>query len=102
MIKVFEDFNFSLVGRMQSLLESHGIDTFLKNEFGSSVVGELPFVEVVPQLYIIEDRDLERATALLAAEAEQPADSPDWVCPDCKVEVEGVFDRCWNCGKPGP
>ena len=49
MIKVFEDFDFSRVGQMQSLLEAHGIKTFIRNEYGSSVVGELPFVEVVPQ-----------------------------------------------------
>ena len=51
MIKVFENFDFSRVGQMQSLLESHGIQTFMRNEFGSSVVGDSPFVEVVPQLF---------------------------------------------------
>ena len=66
MIKVFEDLDFMLVGPVQSLLESNGIETFLKNEFGSSVVGELPFVEVVPQLYILEAKDLQQALELIA------------------------------------
>lgn len=99
MIKVFEDFNFSRVGQMQSLLESHGIRTFLKNEFGSSVVGELPFVEVIPQLFVIEEKDLDRAKELVSSEPRVEHPGADWNCPDCGSEVDGHFVQCWNCGK---
>ena len=98
MIKVFENFDFSRVGQMQSLLESHDIKTFIKNQYGSSVMGEVPFVEVVPQLFILEERDLARAKQLL--ELDLPVDEPgeDWMCAECGVEVEGTFGRCWKCG----
>ena len=99
MIKVFEDFDFSRVGRLQSLLESHGIRTYLKNEFGSSVVGELPFVEVIPQLFVLEEKDLERAKELLSAEVPSAQPGPDWTCPECGAEVDGHFAGCWKCGK---
>ena len=98
MIKVFEDFNFSRVGQMQSLLESNGIRTFLKNEFGSSVVGELPFVEVVPQLFVLEEKDVDQAMELLSGEQEGGSPSPDWTCCSCKTVVDGHFAACWNCG----
>ena len=98
MIKVFENFDFSRVGQMQSLLESHDIKTFIKNQFGSSVMGEVPFVEVVPQLYILQEKDLARAKQLL--QLDLPVDQPeeDWSCTACGVDVEGSFDRCWKCG----
>jgi hypothetical protein len=99
MIKVFEDFNFSRVGQVQSLLESHGIRTFLKNEFGSSVVGELPFVEVVPQLFVLEEKDLARARELVSRDTADASPGKDWTCPQCGAEVEGNFAQCWNCGK---
>lgn len=99
MIKVFEDFNFTRVGQMQSLLESHGIKTFLKNEFGSSVVGELPFVEVVPQLFVLEENDAEKARELLSAESLDHHPAADWTCSECGSEVEGNFSQCWKCGK---
>ena len=85
---------------MQSLLESQGIRTFMKNEFGSSVVGELPFVEVVPQLFVLERSDLVRARELLASQnLDAPAKAePAWTCPDCGAEVDGNYSRCWNCG----
>jgi hypothetical protein len=99
MIKVFEDFNFSRVGQLQSLLESHGIRTFLKNEFGSSVVGELPFVEVIPQLFVLEQKDVEKAKELLAHESQEAQPAAEWTCSACGAEVDGNFSRCWNCGK---
>jgi hypothetical protein len=98
MIKVFESFDFSRVGQLQSLLESQGIRTFLKNEFGSSVVGELPFVEVVPQLFVLEQSDLARAQELIEQETRGNAPGEDWICPDCGAEVDGGFSRCWKCG----
>ena len=98
MIKVFEDFNFSRVGQMQSLLESHDIKTFLRNEYGSSVVGELPFVEVIPQLFVLEEKDVARAKELL--QLDLPVEEPEgnWVCSGCGADVEGNFSRCWKCG----
>jgi len=98
MIKVFEDFNFSRVGQIQSLLESQGIRTFLRNEYGSSVVGELPFVEVVPQLYVLEQKDAARARELIRMEEAAVSTGSDWICPECGAEVEGTFSCCWNCG----
>ena len=98
MIKAFENFDFSRVGQMQSLLESHDIKTFIRNQYGSSVMGEVPFVEVVPELYILAEKDLARAKQLLQLDlpVEEPDD--DWVCAECGVDIEGTLDRCWKCG----
>ena len=95
---VFENFNFTRVGQMQSLLESNGIKTFIRNEYGSSVVGELPFVEVVPQLFVLEEKDLARAKELLLLDLPVENQGEDWVCPECGVDVEANFSRCWKCG----
>jgi hypothetical protein len=97
-IKVFENFNFSRVGQMQSLLEANGIKTFIRNQYGSSVMGEVPFVEVVPQLFVLEERDVARAHELLKLDQPSAAEGGDWVCPECSVDVDANFIRCWNCG----
>jgi hypothetical protein len=102
MIKVFEDFELSLVGRMQSLLESEGIRTFLKNEFSSGVLGELPFVEIVPQLYVIEQSDVAKAKSLIGSASNVADAGPGWQCASCKEMVEGNFDTCWNCSTEKP
>ena len=53
-------------GRVRSLLEANGIETFMKNEFLSGALGELPFQEVAPQVFIMREADLEAALRLIA------------------------------------
>ena len=98
MIKVFESFDFSRVGQMQSLLESHGIKTYIRNQFGSSVMGEVPFVEVVPQLFVLEEKDFLKAQEILKLDLPVESTEEDWICSGCGTDVEGNFSRCWKCG----
>jgi hypothetical protein len=103
MIKVYEDFDLSRVGHMQSVLTAAGIRTLLKNQYMSSVMGEIPFVEVLPELWVLDDREVARARQLIEEVLAQPAaDQPPWNCPDCRIEVEGVFSHCWQCGRAHP
>jgi len=101
MLKVFENFDVNRVGQVQSLLESHGIPTFLKNQFTASVMGDIPFVEVCPQLFILDERDHDAASRLMAASLGEAPTRPVWTCPTCGTNLEGQFDSCWSCGS-GP
>ena len=101
MIKVFEDFDIALVGHYQSVLEANGIETFMKNQFGTSGAGELPFVEVVPQLWVLDEKRVDQARELIGTlrdqEGQNPASNEAWRCESCGTEQEGVFTHCWNC-----
>ena len=68
MIKVFESFDYVEAGRIRSLLEANGIETFMKNEFSTGAIGDLPFVEVAPIVFILKERDLPLAERLIAGE----------------------------------
>ena len=101
MIKVFEDFDIMIVGHYKSILEANGIETFLKNQFGTSGAGELPFVEVIPQLWVLNENDAGRAKELieeLIDDANLP--SGDWICPACNTPQEAAFTHCWKCSAP--
>jgi len=65
MIKVFEDFDITLVGYFQSVLEANDIQTFMKNQFGTGGLGELPFVEVIPQLWVLNEAEVPRALEMI-------------------------------------
>jgi hypothetical protein len=97
-IKVFESFDLSYVGQLASLLEAHGIRTFLKNEFSAGALGELPFVEICPQLYILKERDLAKARSLIDERASPDHTFGDWTCLECGASVEANFGQCWQCG----
>ncbi len=99
MIKVFEDFDYMRVGQMQSVLEAAGIGTYLKNQFGFGGTGELPFIETVPQLFVLSEDDVERARSLIAEHGPLDETGEPWTCSNCKEENDAPFTACWNCGQ---
>jgi hypothetical protein len=103
MIKVYEDFELSRVGQFQSVLEAEGIRTHLKNQYTSGVLGEIPFVEAIPQLWILEDDDLLKAKRLIRElQSDSEGTDPEWTCAACNSVVDGVFGRCWKCNAQRP
>jgi hypothetical protein len=98
-IKVFEDFDIALVGYYQSVLQADGIETFMKNQFGTSGAGELPFVEVIPQIWVLDDADVDKARSIILElqGSEEKELALAWDCPQCKEPQEAAFTNCWNC-----
>jgi hypothetical protein len=101
MIKVFEDFDITQVAHYQSVLESNGIDTFMKNQFGTSGSGEIPFIEVVPELWVLNASDEKQARSLIAELQGPDTGEPTgpWECAACGTPQEAVFTHCWKCSE---
>ena len=85
------------ISHWKNLLESEGIRCELRNQHLGSIMGEMPFVEVWPQLWIVNDLDFDRAQQLLSADAAAESPSESWQCHHCGEENEGQFAACWNC-----
>ena len=86
------------ISHYRNLLNSEGIPAFIRNEYLGAIVGEMPFVEVWPELWVRNDLDYDRALQLIDSESlasESPA--APWKCPGCGTENEGQFAACWNC-----
>jgi hypothetical protein len=100
---VFDHIDFTAVGHVRGLLEAEGIPCEIRNEGGSGAAGELPFTQVYPELWILDNRDEARARAIIRdfRESATPP-GPDWTCPRCHEGVDGIFSECWNCGEPAP
>jgi hypothetical protein len=75
-------------GRVRSLLEANGIRTFMKNEFLSGALGDLPFQEVAPMVFVVEESDLPAALALLRADQEGQGDPDDAAEPEDPGRLE--------------
>ncbi len=104
-IKVYENIDFSRVGHFQSILESRGIKTEIRNEGGSGVAGEVPFTQVYPELWVFSNADEKPAREIIARyRRENPAEPPGpaWTCANCGESVDGEFAECWNCSQPAP
>lgn len=94
---VYSASNISLVSIFRNLLEGYGIKCWIKNEFLSAGVGEIPPIECWPQL-CVDDDDFEEAQRIVD-EALLEKDIPAWKCASCGEIIEGQFTACWRCGK---
>ena len=100
MKKVTSADSLVMINHYKNLLESEGIAAFLKNEHFGSIMGEIPFQEVWPELWIENDLDLDRAKQLIGiAVLDEESPTADWRCSNCKAENEGQFAACWQCGQ---
>lgn len=90
--------SLAYVGHLKNVLEQSGIACVIKNDQLSGALGEIPFLECLPELWVLEDKDLARATSLLKNLEEPSARTAQWRCAGCDELNEGQFAACWNCG----
>lgn len=100
MKRVFSSEWLAEVGHFKNVLEHHGIACVIKNEQLSGALGEIPFLECLPELWVLDDADLARAKRLIEQQRE-PIAGPAWRCPGCGEQNEGQFAACWRCGTAG-
>ena len=86
------------VGHLRNLLEQSGIACVVRNEQLSGGLGEIPFLECLPELWVLKDGDLARARALLSEMERTEAPRGPWRCRRCGEGNEGQFAACWRCG----
>jgi Putative prokaryotic signal transducing protein len=105
MKQVFVSQDLIEVEMRKERLEQAGIQCMIKNQRSSSLAGEIPFVEIFPELWVIQDEDYYRARQLLEEETDLlPSNQDFWTCSGCGERHEGQFGVCWECGqeKPSP
>ena len=84
----------------KEVLEQEGILCMIKNQQGSALAGEVPFAEVFPELWVINDNDYSDAQEILENwEQVQHTTATDWTCSNCQETLEGDFTTCWKCGE---
>jgi hypothetical protein len=98
MKKVTTHESLAYIGHLKNLLEQSDIHCIVRNDQLSGGLGEIPFLECLPELWVLEDNDEGRAKTLLQ-EIEAPNDSTgSWQCSHCAEINEGQFAACWHCG----
>ena len=98
MKRIFASFNLAEVHHARNLLDSVCIRAFVKNEMLASAIGQLPFADCQPEVWLVDDADADRAARLLSEGPLRPADKSNvWQC-DCGEIQEAQFTQCWRCG----
>jgi rubrerythrin len=82
-------------------LRAAGIDCEVRNTTLAGAIGEIPFLECAPQLWLRNALDEPRARELIA-QLRRPVDGDSWTCAVCGELLEPQFSQCWNCGASRP
>jgi hypothetical protein len=92
--------NLALATLWADLLSHAGMPTSVQRQYASSIAGEVPPDQTLPELWVREDAQLEQARTLLQQLRHPPPRR--WVCPGCSEWIDGPFEQCWNCGAVMP
>jgi len=85
------------IAHLRNVLESAGIACEVRNDRLGSVVGETPFVEYWPELWVRDAGDVLRARGLIDDALRPVTDAEAWTCPGCGEHIEPQFAQCWRC-----
>ncbi len=83
----------------QELLDQAQLPCTIKNQRSAMLGGEVPFVEVFPELWVLNDEDWDSAKKLLDEwEMARPIETTGWTCVSCGEVHQKEFTTCWKCG----
>jgi hypothetical protein len=86
---------------LANALRAAGIGCELRNMALAGAIGDIPWLECAPQIWIDNALDEDRARQLLV-ELHTPPEAPAWACPACDELLEAQFGQCWKCGTSRP
>lgn len=101
MKELFRERDFTQVGYFQSILESHGIPTLMRNEtLTMSGLTEFPIPDFFPALCVVNDEDYDRAIGILREHVghDSVKSGEEISCQGCGETNPGNFEICWSCG----
>jgi hypothetical protein len=85
---------------VRDMLADAGIRSRILNEHAQGGIGEIPFTQAYPEIWIEREHDMARARKLVT-EFESRTNSDVYVdCPRCGEENPDNFETCWHCGLP--
>lgn len=85
---------------LAGVLRAAGIRCDVRNTTLSGALGEIPWQECAPQLWV-DERDESRARALVE-NLRAPPQGTAWTCQSCGERLDPQFGQCWNCGAEKP
>ena len=93
---LYSNENIFQVTNIKNLMESQGINVFIKNEFSQGAMGEISAFDTWPEVWVFDDNDFDRASEILQA-SNNLNTIEDWHCKNCSEQNATSFEICWNC-----
>ena len=92
--------NLALATLWADMLTQAGIDASVQRAYASSIAGEIPPDQALPEVWVLTMRSLEAARARCSHELRARRGVTG--SARCGERVDGPFEQCWNCGAAMP
>ncbi|MDO8699095.1 MAG: DUF2007 domain-containing protein [Rhodoferax sp.] len=99
MLRLTQAPNLPIATLWADALVVEGISASVQRQYLTSVAGQLPPDQCLPEIWIEHSSQEARARALLYDLQHVPQHR--WLCA-CGELVEGGFQQCWSCGRLMP
>ncbi|MEQ1661601.1 MAG: DUF2007 domain-containing protein [Thiobacillus sp.] len=73
------------------------IEAHVLNAHAAGALGEVPFTQAMPEIWVSDDSQAERAREVLMP-VQLSAPQAEKFCPRCGEVNPGNFLSCWHCG----
>jgi len=102
-IKLYTSSDSFLMQSVKSELDALAIPYMVKNEYASGAVGELPWQEAQPELWLLDESWAAKANSVVDALTNSDSSKQrGWHCNQCDEQNGAAFDVCWQCSHPRP
>jgi len=86
---------------VKNVLINKGFKVILNNEFASSAAGGLSPFDTWPEVWLLNDKDLEEALMVVSSLTNDTI-SKTWDCKKCHEINDQTFEYCWKCSLDKP
>tara|TARA_B100001250_G_C19817430_1_gene799483 strand:+ start:7 stop:321 length:315 start_codon:yes stop_codon:yes gene_type:complete len=97
MIKLSTSESIFHIKHLENILKINGINCIIKNEYLSGGLGEIPFIECLPELWLIDESQLDYSKELISDNNTINKVNSEWSCKICNENNEPQFLICWSC-----
>ncbi len=85
---------------IRDLLAEIGVRTQILNEHAQGGVGEIPFTQTWPEIWVERKNDMERARRVITEYESRSVPTGYIDCPYCGEQNPENFEICWHCSVP--
>jgi len=99
MKKIYSASNLQEAHIVMHLLDDAGIEAHVFNENAQSGVGELPFTDAYPEIWLENEEDEKQAKKIIKTYESSAVSNEVITCVHCKEKNPDNFTVCWSCGE---
>lgn len=98
LIRVYQAANLPQAHLLAGLMRHAGIAVRIFNENAQGGLGDIPFAETYPELWIENVQDQQRAHQVIQEFEHGAVNQHSIFCPACHEDNPANFELCWKCG----